>query len=171
MTSRDRDEVRLDCYAVDATGLQRLVAWNAHLRRGTLAPTIRLLVEARVSQINGCTFCLAMHTDEARHAAVPQTKLDTLAAWRDDESFTEQEAAAFELAEAMTRLADMSGVPDSVWSRARASFDDAELAALVQVVALINAFNRINVSTRRTAQDYQTYKQRQSGNGERQAAV
>lgn len=154
--------MRLNTYAVDPSGYKRLIAWNQHLADGPLSASLRALVETRVSQINGCAFCLAMHTDEGRQAGLPQAKLDTVAAWRDDTSFTEAERAALGLAEAMTRLADGGGVPAEVWERAAGCFDEAELAALVQVVAIINTFNRLNVATERTAQDYAAYAARAS---------
>lgn len=149
--------MRLNTYAVDPTGYKRLIAWNQHLEQSPVSGSLRALVETRVSQINGCSFCLAMHTDHGRQAGLLQAKVDTVAAWRDDASFTEQERAALELAESMTRLADGGGVADDVWERAADCFDEAELAALLQVVAIINAFNRINVTTERTAQDYERY--------------
>lgn len=146
--------MRLNTYRTDAEGYKRLLAWNEHLVASALSPAIRALIETRVSQINGCTFCLAMHTDEARQAGVPQDKLDVVAAWRDAGSFSEEERAALGLAEAMTRLADDGRITDETWSLARQCFDDDALAALIQVVALINAFNRINVVGERTAEDY-----------------
>jgi AhpD family alkylhydroperoxidase len=150
-------ERRLNTYAVDPTGFKTLVAWATHVAGG-LDPALRALVEARASQLNGCAFCLAMHNDEGRRAGVPQEKLDTLAGWRDDPAYDERERAALALTEEMTRLADGPGVADQAWDAARAQFDDAELAALVQVVAAINAFNRINVATGRTAADYAAYR-------------
>jgi AhpD family alkylhydroperoxidase len=152
--------MRFDVPTADSAGYKRLLAWNAHLERSALSAPIRALVETRVSQINGCAFCLAMHNDEARRAGVPQAKLDTVAAWRDDPAFTEEEAAALELAEAMTRIADGRRVPDDTWDRARKQFDDAALAALVEVVAIINTFNRINVATERSAAAYAEYAAR-----------
>jgi AhpD family alkylhydroperoxidase len=149
--------MRLNTYGLDPAGYNHLIAWNKHLEGSGVSASLRALIEARVSQINGCAFCLAMHNDEARRAGVPQGKLDTLAAWRDDASFSEQERAALELAESMTRIADGGRVLDEVWERAAKCFDEPELAALVQVVAIINAFNRINVATERTAQDYERY--------------
>lgn len=146
--------MRLNTYRTDAEGYKHLLAWNEHLVNSSLSPALRSLIETRVSQINGCTFCLAMHTDDARRAGVPQSELDVVAAWRDAASFTEEERAALGLAEAMTRVADGGRVPDDIWSSAQKCFDDDTLAALVQVVALINAFNRINVATERTAEDY-----------------
>jgi AhpD family alkylhydroperoxidase len=146
--------MRLNTYTADPGGTKRLAGWSEHLSRGPLSPRIRTLVEARVSQINGCAFCLAMHTEEARAADVPQAMLDSLAAWRDDDAYDDDERAALELSEAMTRLADGGKVNDDVWARVTERFDDATVAALVQVIAMINAYNRINVATRRSAQEF-----------------
>lgn len=149
--------MRLNTYDVDPSGSKRLIGWAGHLDRGVLPKALRALVETRVSQINGCAFCLAMHTDEGRSAGLSQQKLDTVAAWRDDPAFTDQERAALDLAESMTRIADGGLVTDDVWEQAAAQFDEAELASLVQVIAIINAFNRINVATERGANHYAEY--------------
>lgn len=152
--------MRLNTYGTDPTGYERLLAWNEHLAAGPLHAGLRAIVEARASQINGCAFCLAMHLDEARAAGVDQVKLDTLAAWRDVTAFDPSERAALALTEAMTRVADGGRVNDATWASAREHFDDASLACLVEVIALINAFNRINVATARTAEDYVAYASR-----------
>jgi AhpD family alkylhydroperoxidase len=149
--------MRLNAYAIDKPGFDQMIAWGEHLGGGVIPASLRALVETRVSQINGCAFCLAMHADEGRRAGVPQAKLDTVAAWRDDSSFTEQEGASLELAEMMTRIGDGGRVSDEVWERASRCFDDKELTTLIQVIAAINVFNRINIATERTAQDYQRY--------------
>src|SRR4051794_19620226 len=155
--------MRLNPYKVDPDGYRRLLGWNTHLSKGPVDVQLRALVEARASQINGCAFCLAMHCDEARAAGVEQFKLDTLAAWRDVDSFDARERAALALTEAVTRLADHGGVDDAVWNAAHEQFDEAELTSLLQVIALINAFNRINVATERSAEDYLAFKQRSVG--------
>jgi len=149
--------MRLNTYDVDPSGHKHLIGWAQHLDRSSLPKALRALVETRVSQINGCAFCLAMHTDEGRRAGLPQSKLDTVAAWRDDPAFTDQERAALALAEAMTRIADGGHVDDDVWDRVATNFDEAEIATLVQVVASINAFNRLNVATQRGADKYLEY--------------
>jgi AhpD family alkylhydroperoxidase len=102
------------------------------------------LVEVRVSQINGCGFCLAMHADQARAAGVAQTKLDTVAGWAEDPSFTARERAALAIAEAVTHLD--RGVPDDIWHAAAAAFTEEELADLLYAVGLINLYNRVNVA-------------------------
>lgn len=151
--------MRLNTYRIDREGYQLLLAWNDHLAgAGSIEPALRAIVEARASQINGCAFCLAMHLDEARDAGVEQIKLDALAAWRDVTSFDARERAALELTEAVTRVADRGRVDDVVLARARGQFDDGALTTLLQVIALINAFNRINVAIERSAEDYVAFK-------------
>ncbi len=154
--------MRLNTYGADPTGYERLLAWSDHLASGPVDPGLRALVETRASQINGCAFCLAMHLDEGRQAGVPALKLDTVAAWRDVDAFDERERAALALTEEMTRLADGGHVSDATWASAREQFDDATLASLVQLVALINAFNRINVTTGRTAEDYEAFARKKA---------
>jgi AhpD family alkylhydroperoxidase len=149
--------LRFDVYTADPNGSKRLLAWGQHVS-ASLDEATHALIETRVSQINGCAVCLMMHADAARRAGVPQDKLDALAAWRDNPSFTDRERAGLELAEAMTRLADGGRVSDDTWHQARDHFDDSSLAALVQVIAVINAFNRINIATERSADEYAAYR-------------
>jgi AhpD family alkylhydroperoxidase len=105
------------------------------------------LVSLRASQINGCAFCLDMHWKDARAAGESEERLYSLDAWRESPLYSERERAALELCEAMTLVAQ-THVPDAAWQRARASFDDGELAQLVIAIAAINAWNRLNVATR-----------------------
>ena len=111
------------------------------------------LVKIRASQINGCA---DMHTKDAAHAGETQVRLNLVATWREATVFTEAERAALELAEQGTRLADAPGaVTDEAWASAAKHYDDDQLAALVSQIAVINAWNRLNVITRRPAGDYQ----------------
>jgi len=139
-------EMRFDPYANGAQWYQDVLALSGHLARGPLDAAICQLVEARVSQITGCAFCLALHTDSARKAGVEQGKLDMLAGWREASGFDERERSALDLAEAMTRLGDGARVAEAIWSAAREQFNDEELAALLFLVGLINVWNRINVA-------------------------
>lgn len=110
----------------------------------------------RASQINGCGFCLDMHTKDAAHAGETSTRLNLVATWRETTVFTEAERAALELAEQGTRIADgAGGVTDEVWSNAAKHYDEDQLAALVWAIAVINAFNRGNVIVQQPAGDYQ----------------
>jgi AhpD family alkylhydroperoxidase len=114
------------------------------------------LVEIRASQINGCAYCTDMHTKDADAAGESSIRLNLVATWREATVFTDAERAALELTEYGTRLADSpGGVPDQVWANAARHYDGEQLGALVSVIALINAFNRMNVITRQPAGDYQ----------------
>jgi AhpD family alkylhydroperoxidase len=119
-----------------------------------LDPTIAHLVEMRASQINGCAFCLDMHWKDARAAGEDEARLYLLDAWPENPAYSARERAALALTEAATRL-EPGGVPDAVWDEAAARFDPAELAALVCKIAAINAWNRLQVTTRAEPGHYQ----------------
>ncbi|HEY7261119.1 MAG TPA: carboxymuconolactone decarboxylase family protein [Trebonia sp.] len=122
----------------------------------TLPAATQLLCEIRASQINGCAGCTDMHTKDAAHAGETSVRLNLVATWREAKVFTDAERAALEFTEQGTRLADAAeGVTDEVWANVVKHFDDDQLAALVSLVAGINAYNRINVITRQPAGDYQ----------------
>ncbi|MFD9395281.1 carboxymuconolactone decarboxylase family protein [Streptomyces sp. NPDC060000] len=114
------------------------------------------LVKIRASQINGCGFCTDMHTKDAAHAGETPQRLHLVAAWREAKVFTDAERAALELTEQGTRIADAAGgVTDEAWANAAKHFDGEQLAALVSLIALINAYNRLNVIVQQPAGDYQ----------------
>lgn len=113
------------------------------------------LVRLRASQINGCAYCVDMHSKDATHAGETPGRLNLVAVWREATVFTEAERAALELAEQGTRLADTAtGVTDDAWANAARHYDVQQLAALVVQIAVINAFNRANVMLRTPAGDY-----------------
>jgi AhpD family alkylhydroperoxidase len=106
------------------------------------------LIKIRASQINHCALCLDMHTVDARKRGVSEQKLDLLAAWEEAGNlFTEREQAALALTEAITELGN-GHVPDEVYARAAAVFSDRELGQVIALAVTINAWNRINVTTR-----------------------
>lgn len=105
------------------------------------------LVALRASQINGCAFCLEMHWKDMRAAGESDERIHGVAVWRESPLYGEGERAALELCEAMTLIAE-THVPDEVWERARAAFDDDELAQLIFAITAINAWNRLNIATR-----------------------
>ncbi len=107
---------------------------------------LRLLIEIRASQINGCAFCLDMHWKDARAAGETEERLYMLSAWRESPLYSERERAALELCEAMTEIAG-GGVPDDVWERAAGVFSAEELSQLVFAVAVINTWNRLQITT------------------------
>ncbi|GGT33789.1 carboxymuconolactone decarboxylase family protein [Streptomyces chromofuscus] len=114
------------------------------------------LVKIRASQINGCGFCTDMHTKDAIHAGETHERLHMVAAWREAKVFTDAERAALELAEQGTRIADAAGgVTDEAWQNAAKYYDEDQLVALLSLIAIINAYNRINVINQQPAGDYQ----------------
>ncbi|WP_436770906.1 carboxymuconolactone decarboxylase family protein [Yinghuangia sp. YIM S09857] len=114
------------------------------------------LVKLRASQINGCAMCTDMHAKDAVHAGDTWPRLNMLAAWREATVFTEAERAALELTEQGTRIADgAGGVSDEAWANAAEHYDADQLAALISLIALINAYNRINLINRQPAGDYE----------------
>jgi AhpD family alkylhydroperoxidase len=125
------------------------------LEQSTLPKRLRELVELRVSQINGCGLCVDMHTKEAAAAGETSVRLHLVAAWRESTVFTEAERAALALAEEGTRLADGQGVSDETWAQVRKHYDDDQVAALVCVVAMINAATRMNVIVRNPGGSYE----------------
>jgi AhpD family alkylhydroperoxidase len=110
-------------------------------------PRLRDPVRIRASQLNGCAYCLDLHTHDAREAGEDERRLATLGAWHESPFFTDRERAAFALTDAATRLGE-HGVSDEVGNEAAAFFDERELAQLLWAVAAINAWNRIGVTTR-----------------------
>ncbi|MFC1408857.1 carboxymuconolactone decarboxylase family protein [Streptacidiphilus sp. N1-12] len=140
---------------VAAKSVKHLIAANQALADSTLPMATQELVRLRASQINGCAGCIDMHTKEAAQAGETAVRLHLVAAWREATVFTEAERAALELAEQGTRTADAAGgVSDEAWANAAKHYDEDQLSALVCVIALINAFNRLNVITRQPAGDY-----------------
>ena len=120
---------------------------EAASRHISLEPALVELVRARASQLNGCAYCVDMHTRDARKGGETEQRLYALPVWRETPFFTARERAALELTEAGTRLSD-GPVPDEVVSRAAAEFSETELAELVWTIAVINAWNRLGAVAR-----------------------
>ncbi|MET9919854.1 carboxymuconolactone decarboxylase family protein [Streptomyces sp. NPDC059605] len=135
--------------------LRHVVSAGKVIADSTLPATTQHLIEIRASQINGCAFCTDMHTKEAAHIGETPTRLNLVATWREATVFTDAERAALELAEQGTRIADAAGgVTDEAWANAAKHYDEDQLAALLSLIALINAFNRLNVINQQPAGDY-----------------
>lgn len=112
------------------------------------------LVKIRASQINGCAYCIDMHTKEARLAGETEQRIYALSAWRETPFFNERERAALEWTEAVTRVAD-THVPDEIHERVASHFNEDELVALTFAVIVINSWNRLAVSFRVPVGSYQ----------------
>ncbi|MEU0083479.1 carboxymuconolactone decarboxylase family protein [Streptomyces sp. NPDC006274] len=140
---------------VAAKFVRHLVSSGKAVSDSALPAATQELVKIRASQINGCGFCTDMHTKEATEAGETSTRLNLIAAWREATVFTDAERAALELAEQGTRIADAAGgVTDEAWANAAKYYDEEQLAALLSLIALINAFNRVNVMVQQPAGDY-----------------
>ncbi len=123
--------------------------------RSGLPVATQNLVLLRASQINGCAVCVDMHAKDAEHAGETSVRLNLVAAWRDAKVFTDAERAALELAEQGTRIADgAGGVTDEAWANAAKHYDSEQLAALTCIIAVINAYNRLNVISGNQGGDY-----------------
>ncbi|RJL20390.1 carboxymuconolactone decarboxylase family protein [Bailinhaonella thermotolerans] len=145
-------QARMDVQKAAPEGYQALIALETYIARSGVPHSTLELVRLRASQINGCGFCVDMHSRDAKRAGETDERLWAVAAWRESPYFTDEERAALALTEAATRLADNPhGVPDEVWDEAADHYDEEALAAIVMTITAINAWNRINVTVRRPA--------------------
>lgn len=112
------------------------------------------LVKSRASQINGCAWCLEMHTKDARAQGETEQRLYLLAAWRDAHCYTPRERAALAWTEEVTRVANTQDVSDAAWEDAHRQFSDKELVDLTLAIIAINGWNRFNIAFRTTVKDY-----------------
>ena len=141
---------------VGAKFVKRFASLGLVISQSPLPKSTQELVSLRASQINGCGFCVDAHAKDAAAAGETAVRLSLVAAWRHSTVFTEAERAALALAEEGTRLADASpGVSDETWDQVRKHYDDDQLAALVYLVAMINAANRLGVIVNQQGGSYQ----------------
>jgi len=147
MSTSISTEDRLDIQA-DARPLYRAqVAFDRAVRESPLDPGVRELVKIRASQLNGCAFCIDMHTREALEGGETQRRLFALAAWRESPLFDERERAALALTDAVTLIATEAERIDPAYDAAAEHFSTEELAALLYAIAMINTWNRLAVTT------------------------
>ncbi|GGS06987.1 alkyl hydroperoxide reductase AhpD [Micromonospora fulviviridis] len=137
---------RMNVAAVAPEAYQAVLGLEKYLRTN-VDHTVLELVKLRASMMNGCAFCVDMHSREALAAGESSRRLFAVAAWREAPFFDERERAALALTEAVTRLGE-HGVPDDVWDAAAKVWSEKELADLLVAIATINVWNRISVSTR-----------------------
>ncbi|MEU3621983.1 alkylhydroperoxidase [Amycolatopsis coloradensis] len=136
---------------------KRFAAVSLVIKGSTLPKVTQELVSLRASQLNGCGFCVDAHAKDLAAAGEPAVRVNLVAAWRESTVFTEAERAALAFAEEGSRVADAhQGVSDETWSRVREHYDDDQVAALVYLVAMINAANRLLVITHTKGGSYQT---------------
>jgi AhpD family alkylhydroperoxidase len=133
-----------------------MLALSAASKKSGLPPELIDLIDYRVSQINGCAFCLDMHSKDFRAHGGTEQRLYMVSAWREaTHLYSTRERAALAWAEAVTRLVD-NEVPDAVYEQARTEFSEAELAQLTLAVVTINGWNRLNIAFRTPAGNYKS---------------
>ena len=145
---------RLNFMEVDPRLIKAMFALGAPVAQSGLDPKLIDLINFRVSQINGCAYCLDMHSKDLRAAGETEQRLYMLEAWREAPIYSERERAALAWAEAVTLLTNKD-VPDDVFEQARAQFTEQELATLTLAVVAINGWNRLNIAFRTEAGGYQ----------------
>ncbi len=129
--------------------MQPLVTLGENIgKAGRLESALVELVLMRVSQINGCAFCLDMHSKDARAAGETEQRLYLLPAWRETKLYSERERVALAWAEELTELASPEALPDSLYEQASQYFDEDALVDLTMLIVTINSWNRINVAAR-----------------------
>jgi len=132
--------------------LQALFALDKATEKANVPYVTRKLMHLRASQINGCSMCVEMHARDLKKAGEKDERLFAVAAWREAPYFTDAERAALALTEAATRISDRGdAVSDEIWNEAAQHYDQKALADLVLNIALINFWNRVNVTIRQTS--------------------
>ncbi|HEY4801034.1 MAG TPA: carboxymuconolactone decarboxylase family protein [Paraburkholderia sp.] len=141
-------QARLDFFKASPEGTKAMIALEERASKSSIEKPLAELVRLRASQINGCAYCVDMHTTDARKGGETDRRLATVSVWRETPFFTERERAALEWTESVTLLAQ-THVPDEVWERVKPHFTDQEIADLTLLVIAINGWNRIAVTFRK----------------------
>lgn len=147
-------ELRINPYQVGYPAMKTLFSVGAYLHRSPIDQSLLDLVNFRVSQINGCAYCLDMHSKDLRARGETEQRLYMLNAWREAPLYSDTERAALAWAEAVTKLT-AGQVSDAVYEQARSQFSDAELVDLTLAIVTINSYNRMNIAFQAPAGDYQ----------------
>jgi AhpD family alkylhydroperoxidase len=154
MTDTRQMQPRLDYAKLAPKAVEAMYAVERYVRNSGLEPGLLELVKLRASQINGCAYCVDMHTKDARARGETEQRLYAVAVWKEAPFFTERERAALAWAEAVT-LVSRDQVPDEIFETARREFGEKQLIDLSMAVIAINGWNRLAVSFRALAGTYQ----------------
>jgi len=140
--------MRIDYTKVAPEGLRALYGFQNYIsRHSSLDARLLHLVELRCSQINGCAFCMRLHSLQLREMGEEAVRMDSLSAWEETDLFTDRERAALAWAESVTRVGE-THVPDDVYEQVRAQFEERELVDLTLAIGLINTWNRVAIGFR-----------------------
>jgi AhpD family alkylhydroperoxidase len=147
-------EQRIKAYEKGQGAIKAMLGIGAYLAKSSLEKKLLHLIEYRVSQINGCAYCLDMHSKDLRHEGETEQRIYMVSAWEETPLYTQRERAALAYAESVTNLGN-GHVPDEVFAQVRNEFSDEELIDLTLAIAMINSWNRINIAFRTTPGSYQ----------------
>jgi AhpD family alkylhydroperoxidase len=147
-------QARLDYAKVAPEAYKAMLALETYIRRSGLEPQLLELIKIRSSQINGCAYCIDMHTKDARTRGETEQRIYALDAWREAPFYSDRERAALGYTEAVT-LVHQGHVPDFVYTEARKHFNETELVNLTLAIATINTWNRLAISFRSVPGEYQ----------------
>ena len=147
-------KTRLEIGKVEPAAYQAMMKVEDYVRNSGLDKILLELVKTRASQINGCAFCIDMHTKDARHAGETEQRLYALSAWQETPFYTPQERAALSLTEAVTQISQ-DGVHDAVYEEVSRYFTPEQIAKLLMAIVAINAWNRLSIATRIVPGSYQ----------------
>jgi len=145
---------RLDYKSVSPETFKAMLQVELQVHESGLEQSLLELVKTRASQINGCAWCLDMHTKDARARGETEQRLYLLSAWREAPLFSERERAALAWTEGITRIADRQEVPDALYDHVRRHFDEKALVDLTLAIIAINGWNRLNVAFRTKVGEY-----------------
>jgi AhpD family alkylhydroperoxidase len=140
--------LRLPYWTIAPEAVKRMMAVNSYLVGSALEPGLRHLIWLRVSQINGCAYCVDLHTHEALRDGESLQRLNCLVTWADTPLFSDRERSALAWAEALTKVSETHAL-DEVYELVRAHFEDKELVDLTLMIAAMNAWNRMAIGFRR----------------------
>lgn len=138
---------RLDASQVSPDAYRAIMGLELYVRHSGLAPTLVELVKLRASYMNGCAYCVDMHSKDARLEGETEQRIFAVPVWRETPFFTERERAALAFTEAVTAIG-RAGVPDDVYDEAKRFFSDDELVKLTMAIVTINAWNRVAITFR-----------------------
>ena len=145
---------RINFYQAAPHGIEALSGLERYVRQSSLEKSLLELVKIRSSQINGCAYCIDMHTKDARATGETEQRIYSLNAWRETPFFSERERAALEWTEAITLIGE-GHAPDELFLRTRQYFNESELVDLTLAIVTINAWNRLAIAFRSVAGSYQ----------------
>src|ERR1700742_2185518 len=138
---------RMNFYQAAPDTMKAMMALETQIQSSGLEQSLMELVKTRASQVNGCAFCINMHTQDARKHGETEQRLYLLNAWRESPVYTDRERAALAWTEAVTRISE-THAPDDVYQEVRAQFSESDTVNLTMLIATINAWNRIAISFR-----------------------